>query len=113
MNRSPFSAAMTRYLELKQALGCRYAIEQQVLRSLNTFLVEQESEDLTATVFSRWCKTQQHLTSAVLRNRLRILRNFCLYRQRAEPDCFVPDAHLFPLPHQPPMPPYIFSQRQK
>jgi len=49
------------------------------------------------------------LTSGVLRNRMRIVRNFCLYRQRTEPDCFVPDNHLFPTPHQP-IKPYRFSE---
>ena len=38
-----------------------------------------------------------------------IVRNFCLYRHRRDPYCFVPDLRLFPAFHQP-RPPYIFSQ---
>lgn len=109
MNRLTLSAAITRYLELQQALGRGYVVEQRVLLSLNPFLAQRDIKDLTAEAFSGWCKTQQHLTSGVLRNRMRIVRNFCLYRQRSEPECFVPDSHLFPSPHQP-VQPYIFSE---
>ena len=30
-----------------------------------------------------------------MRARQRIVRNFCLYRQRTNPGCFVPDIHRF------------------
>ena len=108
MNPLPLSATIKRYLELKQALGRGYAIERQVLLSLNAFLVAQQFETLTADSFNQWCQTQQSITSGVRRNRMRIVRNFCLYRQRSEPESFVPDVHLFPLAHQP-VRPYIFS----
>ena len=35
--------------------------------------------------------------------------NFCLYRRRTEPRCFVPDPALFPKPHQKLLP-YIFPE---
>ncbi|MEA3643086.1 MAG: tyrosine-type recombinase/integrase, partial [Lamprobacter sp.] len=44
----------------------------------------------------------------VRRNRQREVRNLCLYRQRTEPGCFVPDAHRFPRP-QPYRAPVIFG----
>ena len=37
--------------------------------------------------------------------------NFCLYRRRTEPRCFVPDPVLFPRPHQR-REPYIFSEQE-
>ncbi len=40
------------------------------------------------------------------RGRLRIVRNFCVYRQRTEPDC-----HLFPTPHQT-VQPHLFSETE-
>lgn len=109
MNRSVLCPSINRYLELKLALGRRYVIEQQVLFALDRFLADTPAADLTAETFACWCNTQHHLTSGVLRNRMRIVRNFCLYRQRTEPDCFVPDNHLFPTPHQP-IKPYRFSE---
>jgi integrase len=49
--------------------------------------------------FERWCASHEGLTGNVRRNRQRIARNWCLYRQRSEPSCFVPDPNRFPRPH--------------
>jgi len=40
---------------------------------------------------------------------MQVVRNFCLYRRRTDPTCFVPDSALFPLRHQS-VRPYIFSE---
>ncbi len=101
---------ISRYLALKQALGRRYAGESRILGILEQFLVHTNAEDLTQETFSEWCKTQK-VTSTVLRRRMSIVRNLCLYRKRTEPDCFVPDAKLFPLA-RPPAPPYIFTETE-
>jgi integrase len=42
---------------------------------------------------------------------MREVYNFCLYRRRTEPRCFVPDPALFPKPHQR-LRAYIFSQQE-
>jgi integrase len=39
------------------------------------------------------------------------VHNFCLYRRRIEPQCFVPDPALFPKPHQK-LRPYIFTEQE-
>jgi len=102
--------SLTRYLALKEALGRRYDIERAVLQHLDAFLAAAAPEaDLCSDTFAHWCRTQQHVTSGVRRNRMRIARNFCLYRRRTEPSCFVPDPTLFPLPH-PAVRPHIFTQ---
>lgn len=109
---SALASAFERYLILKQALGRRYAIEGQVLLSLDHFLGKQTpGRDLTAETFRAWCQTQEHITSGVRRNRMRIVRNFCLYRRRREPECYVPNLLLFPRPHQP-VHPYIFTETE-
>lgn len=107
---SVLGPTITRYVGLKQALGRGYAIERAVLRHLDVFLTVAES-DLTSDTFERWCLTQQHVASGVRRNRMRIVRNLCLYRRRAEPECFVPDPHQFPPLHQP-IRPHIFTQAE-
>jgi integrase len=107
---SVLGPALTRYLALKRALGRRYDVERRVLESLDTFLTTQGS-DLTADTFVRWCRSEEHLASGVRRNRMRIVRNLCLYRCRTEPACFVPDPSLFPALHQP-VQPYIFTEAE-
>lgn len=106
---SAISPVITRYLALKTALGRGYAIERRVLETLEAFLQNTGSAaDLTPETFTAWAQTLHHLTPTVRRNRLRIVRNLCLYRRRTEPACFVPDLALFPAPHQP-RAPYIFT----
>ncbi|MGH2506009.1 MAG: tyrosine-type recombinase/integrase [Ktedonobacteraceae bacterium] len=99
------------YLKLKRALGRGYAEEERVLRSLNQFLLETKAVDLTSNTFELWSNTLAHLTPTVRRNRMRIVRNFCIYRSRQEPGCFIPDKRIFPAPHQP-IRPHIFTEAQ-
>jgi integrase len=42
---------------------------------------------------------------------MHIARNLCLYRQRSEPDCFIPDPGGFPRPHQPRRP-HLFTEQE-
>jgi integrase len=96
------------YLTLKRALGRQYAGEERVLAQLDRFLVGRRA-DLTAETFAAWCLTLQHRASGCRRACMRTVRNLCLYRQRREPDCFVPDVRLFPREHQA-VTPYFFTE---
>jgi integrase/recombinase XerD len=110
---SALDVVITRYLALKTALGRHYASERRVLETLAAFLqtVTGSTRDLTPATFTAWAQTLHRLTPTGRRNRLRIVRNLCLYRRRTEPACFVPDLALFPTRHQP-RPPYIFTSRE-
>jgi integrase/recombinase XerD len=110
---STLAPAIERYLEIKQALGRRYDLERQILFSLDQFLYRQAGRDheLTSDIFFQWCQTMEGITSGVRRNRMRVVRNLCLYRRRSEPDGFIPDPSLFPHAHQP-VCPYIFSESE-
>ncbi len=99
------------YLTLKQALGRRFTNETAVLVHLGRFLVERRRSTLTAKVFAAWSLSLAHLTPTVRRNRMRIVRNFCLYLRRARPDCFVPDPSAFPARHTARRP-HIFGEEQ-
>ena len=108
---SPFTsglgATVASYLALKEALGRRYDGERRILSHLDTFLTAIDA-DLTTTSFPQWCRTREHLRSGVRRHWMRVVRNLCLYRQRSEPHCFVPDVSQFPTPHQA-VRPHIFT----
>lgn len=110
---SPLGPVIARYLALKQALGRKYAIERAVFGHLDCFLAAQPPDRsyLTAESFSLWCTTLAHLTPTVRRNRMRIVRNLCLYRRRSESECFVPDPRAFPRPH-PPGRPHLFTEQE-
>jgi integrase/recombinase XerD len=102
---SAFDRAIARYLQRQRVLGRAYVNEERVIDALRRFLKENGCVDLDRTTFEAWCASHAHLSANTRRNRQRIVRNFCLYRQRSEPTCFVPDSNRFPrrCPHAPPV----------
>ncbi len=107
---SVLAPVITRYLELKQALGRHYGVERDILRNIDVFLAGKAT-DLTPEAFALWCCSREHLAAGVRRNWMRVVRNLCLYRRRTEPACFVPDRLLFPAPHQA-VRPHIFTDAE-
>ena len=105
------SSPIARYVELKRALGRHFYAESRVLQRLNTFLGDRGAADLSWIEFEQWSHAHSHLTAATRRHLMQIVRNFCLYRRRTEPHCFVPDKLLFPALSQP-VQPHIFSDAQ-
>ena len=93
--RSPLGTVIADYLGLKQALGRKFDIESRVLASFDRFLAARSPDPapLTPEAFAAWCLTLAHLSPTTRRNRMRIVRNFCLYRRRTDPSCFVPPRH--------------------
>lgn len=108
---SALAPAFARYVNLKRTLGGRFDDATRVLQSLDRFVHSQATTypDLNAAAFQAWCKTQEHVASGVRRMRMQLVYNFCLYRRRTEPHCFLPDPALFPRRHQR-LKPYIFSE---
>jgi integrase len=110
---SPLAPVSKRYVDLKRALGQRFDPQTRTLESLDRFLQDHATKYpvLNAAAFQAWCQTQEHVASGVRRVRMQQVYNFCLYRRRTEPHCFVPDPALFPKPHQR-LQPYIFSEQE-
>lgn len=108
---SVLGPTITSYLTLKKSLGRRYRGETDVLAHLDGFLASVGGRALTPKRFAAWTLTLAHLMPTVRRNRMRIVRNLCLYRRRSEPTCFVPDPSSFPAPHTP-LRPHIFTEDQ-
>lgn len=110
---SRLAPALARYVDLKRALGQCFNEVTRTLQSLDRFLHNQAvtHPDLNAAVFKAWCQAQENVASGVRRIRMQQVYNFCLYRRRTEPHCFLPDPALFPRPHQR-LKPYIFSENE-
>jgi len=95
---SRLAPVLTRYVDLKRALGRRFDVPARTLQCLDQFLCDHKAKypDLNAIAFQAWCRTHEHVASGVRRVRMLEVRAFCLYRRRTEPQCFVPDLSLFP-----------------
>jgi integrase len=83
------------WLTHQRSLGRGYEGEQWILAHLQSFVASSNAADLDQTGFDRWCESFAHLSAITRRHRQLAVRKFCLFRQRAEPDCFVPDPLYF------------------
>lgn len=103
-------AAIADYSALKRALGRRFIAASWVLADVDRFVCARGA-DLTAQLFGDWCLSLERLHPNTRRDRMRIVRAFCLYRRRTVPGCFVPDAGTFPA-KRPVKRPYIFGEQE-
>jgi len=83
------------WLAHQRALGRGYDSEEWILRHLRRFIVSSGASDLHQNCFDRWCASFSHLSAVTRRTRQLVVRKFCLFRRRSEPDCFVPDPLYF------------------
>jgi integrase/recombinase XerD len=106
-DRAPIAldAAIAKFLAHQRAFGRNYGTAEYMLRSLRRFLARRGAPDLSTSVFELWCKSQRHLSPNTRYGRQLLVRKLCLFRQRYEPRCFVPDPSNFarPQPHPPPV----------
>lgn len=111
--RSSAAADMLDYISLKQTLGRSFYQATRTFLSLDRFLCRSSSPsaDLTEETFRLWGDSMQSLCSTTKRGRMNVVRNFCLYRRRRHPSCFVPNPTQFPKA-SPPVQPYIFSDTE-
>jgi integrase len=105
------SSSIEHYIKFKRALGRKFYSQCRVLEQLNTFLADIDAAELTWAEFEQWSQAQSHLTPTTRRGRMQVVRNYCLYRRRTEPRCFVPDVNSFPTLSEP-IQPHIFSDAQ-
>jgi integrase/recombinase XerD len=105
------SSEIEQYLKVKRSLGRNYSVEAAVLSHFDNFMgvCYPSSQDMTGEIFTAWASTLGHLSPTVRRKRMRIVRNFCLFRQRSQPDLFIPDPLSFPAIHQG-LRPHILSE---
>ena len=87
---SRLQRAVVRFLAHKRALGHAYRGEAGVLSRLGRFIRRDGSSDLGASGFSGWLHSLRDRHANTRRKSHQIVRNFCLYRRRGEPRCFVP-----------------------
>jgi integrase/recombinase XerD len=108
--KSCLRTSIARYLKLMEGLGRRFASERRILELLDQFLTGIEARSFGRDHFDAWCATLGNFCSTVRRNHMRVVRNFCIYRQRHAPRSFVPSTDHFP-PLGQSIRPYWFSEQ--
>jgi integrase/recombinase XerD len=89
---SRFERAVARYLAHKRALGHRYRQEAWLLGAVGRQFKQSGHRDLDSTAFECWSWGVRDRHPNTRRKWQQIIRNFCVYRRRNEPACFVPSA---------------------
>jgi integrase/recombinase XerD len=106
-NKAPLDLEQNidRYIRHKRALGYVYRQESWLLKGLVNFLKDAGADDLDLFSYESWCKSQQERHPNSRRKWQQIVRNFCLYRKRTEPECFVPryETQTKPAPYVTPV----------
>ena len=90
-----WDAAVKAYLANRRALGRIYEKEEYTLNRVRRFLAGQHATDLNEQLFARWREPFARLSNRTRIIRERTVYNFCRYRRRSEPDCFLPDPSSF------------------
>jgi integrase/recombinase XerD len=108
---SSIGPQIVRYIAFKRALGRKAICIAYILRGLDHFLTSGNGGDLTRETFAAWAKSLELLHAATRSQWLRVVYHFCLFRQREDPQSFVPDPAQFPSPG-PRHLPYIFSENE-
>ena len=90
--------AIKQYLATKRALGRAYDNETRVLLHWDGFLYRHQgrSRTISSESFNAWAAQLTHLNPSVLRNRLKIVRNFLCFHSRQHKICFLPELESFP-----------------
>jgi len=93
---APLCRWITAWLLHQRSLGRAYGSAEWILEHLRRFVIARaHATDLDHHSFDLWCASFQHLSAVTRRNRQLIVRKFCLYRQRSELNCFVPNPLYF------------------
>ena len=97
-----WDAVVATYLANRRALGRTYEKEEYTLDRVRRFLVKAGVTDLDGELFDRWRAPFYRLSNRARIIHERAVYNFCRYRRRSEPHCFLPDPNSFgrskPLP---------------
>jgi integrase/recombinase XerD len=93
---TPLALWIVAWLAHQRSLGRDYGAAEWILKHMQRFVVTRmHAPDLDQASFDLWCDSFRHLAATTRRGRQLIVRKFCLYRQRAEPHCFVPNPLYF------------------
>lgn len=105
---------IAQFLQFKRALGHKYLRAEITLRKFTAFVAENfgaHSRVDLATVIHAWVQRRPAYKPVTLANELGVLRGFCLFLRRHDPETYVPAPSLAPQTRSIHVP-YIFTHDQ-
>lgn len=116
--KNPFTSVLKSellaFLDYKHALGFRYDRPEGTLRHFDRHVSKmhhafEQMPDLRQLIDS-WLAPNRKRKSITVATELGVIRQFCLYRRRIDPDGFVPGREWFPPSAESQFIPHIFSK---
>jgi integrase len=111
---SPLGAYMERYIALHRSHGRAYTAEEPILCRFDRFLVSHSEPPPTAlsdSILTQWLSLFAGSKPQHRYKTFTVIRRFCLYLRRFQPDAYVPDPSLTPPPPGPFFP-HIYSRSE-
>jgi integrase len=109
--RSRLANELQGFLEFKRSLGMQYGSAEWMLRRFDRFVAQtfkgRRPIDLKVAI-EGWLATF-HCKPVTITNNFLVIRKFCLFLRRRDPNGFVPDRDLAPRVYQSHHLPHIFS----
>ena len=104
------------FLSYKRAFGFRYEQQERILRHFDRHVRKMHRSskrrpDLPSLIES-WLAQGQGRKPISAACHLRVIRQFCLYLRRRDPNGFVPNRQWFPQCHKSQFVPHIFSEAE-
>lgn len=96
MRNFEFTSSLARhikgFIELRRACGIQYDTQVSILMSFDQFLTRSGGNPpyMTRDVHDAYLRTIVHLHPRYRANQCSVLRHFCIYLSRYEPDCYLP-----------------------
>src|SRR5437016_831471 len=109
--RSRLANELQAFLDFKRSLGIQYVGAESMLRRFDRFVAEtfkgRKPMDLKMAI-EGWLATF-HCRPVTITNSVLVIRKFCLFLRRRDPNSFVPDRDLAPRVYESHYLPHIFS----
>src|ERR1700722_4738156 len=86
-----WDTAVSAYLSSRHAFGRAYRKEEYVLKNMRAFLARHHAKDLDQSLFDQWRSQYYHRSTSTRIVYEFAIYNFCRYRRRNEPRCYLPD----------------------
>ena len=110
---SPLGPLMQKFLSLQRSQGKAYQTEERTLSHFDRFLrtYAEPPQKLSEAILKGWLAYFAHSRPAHRYKNFMVVRRFCLYLRRFDPEAYVPDSFLSPSPSSAFLP-HIYSHSE-
>ena len=109
----PLGKPIQNFIAFSRSQGKAYLTEEKILCHLDRFLTSYSDppEQLSDSILRHWINSFSHRNEAHRHKNFNVVRQFCFYLRRFDPEAYVPNMSLVP-PSPQSFIPYIYSKKE-